>query len=85
MSKTNYDPLSVAWIKGYYCAVASLIRKDMVASTEAKELFREGTIAEQVEAFAEADDVQLFRECHLLPCHCGSQLPHEHQDDCTAN
>jgi len=74
----NYDPLSVAWIKGYYCAVATLIRMDGIVGTAAKELWRDGTTPEQVAAFAEPSDVDTFRFHLLLPCHCGSQLPHDY-------
>lgn len=44
-----------AWTKGYACAVAMLIRKNEVVTTEAKELFNEGLSWEDMKIIDSSD------------------------------
>ena len=44
-----------AWTKGYACAVAMLIRKNEIVTTEAKELFNEGLSWEDMKIIDPSD------------------------------
>ena len=52
-----------AWVSGYYCAVAALLRETGTVDTNVKSLFQQGGRPE----LADADDQELFREHGLMP------------------
>jgi hypothetical protein len=54
------------FIRGYYCAVAVLI-KEHGCGTEAESLFRQGADRESVLKHADPSDIAVFREHGLLP------------------
>lgn len=51
------------WCKGYYCAVAVLLREEGHVTPAVRSLFDQGGGAEN----ADPDDISLFREHGLLP------------------
>ncbi len=57
------------WSRGYYCAVAVLLRETGCASSEVRSLFEQGGGVEH----ADPEDVELFREHGLLPKHGQNQ------------
>lgn len=53
----------VAWCRGYYCAVAVLLRESGCVTAEVRALYEQGGNPEH----ADAEDAQLFREHGLMP------------------
>lgn len=52
-----------AWQRGYFCAVAALIRQNGVVTTDALELFKAGGDATK----ADECDQEIFRKTGLMP------------------
>jgi hypothetical protein len=59
----NATAAGVDWSRGYYCAVAILLREAGCVTPEVRALFDQGGGAER----ADAADIDLFREHGLLP------------------
>ncbi len=53
--------------RGYYCAVAVMLREDGSVTTSVRSLFNQGGDEKTIFAAADADDIELFREYGLLP------------------
>ena len=51
------------WARGYYCAVAVLLREEGQATTAVQSLYNQGGGC----AFADAEDIALFEQHGLTP------------------
>lgn len=62
MTITTLPNADLDWTRGYYSAVAALLRKEGSVTTTVRSLFEKGGDARK----ADSDDVALFREHGLL-------------------
>lgn len=51
------------WQRGYYCAVATLLREEGLATTAVRSLYAQGGGTK----FADAEDIALFAQHGLVP------------------
>ena len=60
--RRHVDSSRVAWCRGYYCAVAVLLRESGCVTAEVRALYEQGGNPEH----ADAEDAQLFRKHGLM-------------------